>query len=77
MSWINNTDFNNIIFLVFRKLKQSARRLMEMDETCWTSKERALQYFNSTGELAHLKLHPMDLDSTPWRTWLSSARGYT
>ncbi len=35
------------------------------------------EWSNSTGELAHLKLHPMDQDSTPWRTWLSSASGYT
>ncbi len=35
------------------------------------------EWSNSTGELAHLKLHPMDQDSTPWRTWLSSVRGYT
>ncbi len=35
------------------------------------------EWSNSTGELAHWKLHPMDQDSMPWRTWLSSARGYT
>ncbi len=35
------------------------------------------EWSNSSGELAHWKLHPMDQDSMPWRTWLSSARGYT
>jgi len=35
------------------------------------------EWSNSTGELAHWKLHPMDQDSMPRRTWLSSAWGYT
>jgi len=30
---------------LFRKLKQSARRLMEMDETCWSSKEGPNYFF--------------------------------
>ncbi len=35
------------------------------------------KWSNSIGELAHWKLHSMNQDSMSWRTWLSSARGYT
>ncbi len=35
------------------------------------------KWSNNTGELAYWKLHSMDQDILPWRTWLSSALQYT